>query len=91
MPEDSHSDDTGAGEPTRSKLPAPRPRRKLFAFLGFVWLAVGIVWLIDVVASGPTVPWRIAIGVLFVLFGIGYIFGWLRSKRSASRRKDDQD
>ncbi|MBT8162666.1 MULTISPECIES: hypothetical protein [Arthrobacter] len=77
MEEDRSDDHTGTEVPGRA---VPRPGRKLFVYMGCGWLALGIVWLITVITNGPTLPWQIAVGVLFMMFGIGYLIGGFRSK-----------
>jgi O-antigen/teichoic acid export membrane protein len=83
MPDDRFFDDAGA---RASEKAAPRPRRRLFALLGFAWLALGIAWLIVALtgSNSPAEPWRIVLGVLYLVLGMGFIIGWLRGRRSAS-------
>jgi len=85
MPEDRFSEVAGT---SASEKAAPRPRRKLFPFLGFGWLALGIAWLIAALSGsyGPAEPWRIALGVLYLVLGIMFIIGWRRGAEGPLRK-----
>lgn len=82
MSEDRFSNNTGS----RASEKAASRRRRLFALLGFAWLALGIAWLIvDLTGSnGRVEPWSIVIGILYLALGIGFLIGWPRGRRSAS-------
>ena len=85
MPEDRFAEGAGPGA---SEGVTPRPKRRLFPLLGFGWLALGIAWLIAALAgsSGPAEPWRIAIGILYLVLGIMFLIGWRRGAEGSPRK-----
>ena len=82
MPENPLAKDEGPGA---SEVVARRPKRKLFPLLGFGWLALGVAYLIAALTGFNELsgPWRIGLGVLYLVLGIMFLIGW---RRGAERR-----
>ena len=68
----------GATAP-RKPAQASRGLRRLLAFQGIGWVAVGIGWLF---VANET--WHVVFGIIFLALGIGNAIGWMRVRRSPS-------
>lgn len=77
MPENPHAKDEGPGA---SEVVARPPKGRLFPLLAFGWIALGIAYLIAALTgfNEPSGPWRIALGVLYLVLGIMFLIGWRR-------------
>ncbi|WP_458111288.1 hypothetical protein M1D88_13155 [Arthrobacter sp. R1-13] len=71
-------DSTGAIAPGKPAV-ASRALRRLLAFQGISWGAVGIGWLF--IANEP---WHVPLGIIFLALGVGNAIGWMRVRRSSS-------
>lgn len=67
------------GTPPQESQPKHPGLRRLLAFQGIGWVAVGIGWLF---VANET--WHVVFGIIFLALGIGNAIRWMRVRRSPS-------